>query len=400
MPLRRTARGPVHDLTTMVPMTAGPLQGTRVVEIAGLGPAPFCGMVLADLGAKVIRVDRADAATGAHDDWTRHDLHNRGKSSIAVDLKREEAVDVVLRLVEASDAIIEGLRPGVTERLGIGPADCLARNPALVYGRMTGWGQEGPLAGTAGHDIDYIALSGALYPIGPKDAPTPPLNLVGDFGGGGMLLAVGVLAALLRARESGEGQVVDAAMVDGSALLTTALHGHIAQGIWGTARRSNLLDGGAPFYSVYETADGGHIAVGALEPHFYATLLETLQIPVEALPAQGDRDGWPQIRAALAARFMERTRDEWAELLAGVDACAAPVLSPIEAPSHPQNRARSVFFEGDGVVQPAPAPRFSLTPAAIPAGPCHPGRDTENVLKALGFSQEEASMLRSVGAVA
>jgi alpha-methylacyl-CoA racemase len=379
---------------------SGPLQGLRVVEIAALGPAPFCGMVLSDLGADVVRVDRIDAVTGGHTKSTRHDLLGRGKSSIAVDLKHEEGVGVVLRLVDGADSLIEGFRPGVAERLGIGPAPCLARNTRLVYGRMTGWGQDGPLAARAGHDIDYIALTGALHAIGPEESPVPPLNLVGDFGGGGMLLAVGLLAALLHARETGHGQVVDAAMVDGSALLTTAMHGHIAEGWWTTGRGANLLDGGAPFYSVYETAADGHVAVGALEPQFFAALLEGLGIAPDSLPEQGDRQGWPSIRAALASRFLQRTRDEWAEHFAGIDACVAPVLTATEAPRHPHNEARAVFPEVDGVTQPAPAPRFSATPAPAPSGPTFPGRDTDRVLESLGYSQGEAGMLRQVGAVA
>jgi alpha-methylacyl-CoA racemase len=310
-------------------------------------------------------------------------------------------VEVVLRLVEGADALIEGFRPGVAERLGIGPAACLARNPGLTYGRMTGWGQEGPLAARAGHDIDYIALSGALAAIGPEDRPVPPLNLVGDFGGGGMLLAVGVLAGVISARETGEGQVVDAAMVDGSALLTAAMHGHIAEGWWDpTTRQSNLLDGGAPFYAVYETSGGGHVAVGALEPQFYETLLEGLGLADDSLPDRMDRSAWPAIRSAFASRFLERSRDEWADRFSGVDACVAPVLDAAEAPRHPHNLARSVFVEVDGVVQPSPAPRFDRTPAGIPGVPPFPGRDTDEVLSGLGFSQEEASMLRRVGAVA
>jgi alpha-methylacyl-CoA racemase len=379
---------------------AGPLQGIKVVELAGLGAAPFCGMVLADLGAEVVRVDRADQVVGAHTNSTRHDLHNRGKQSIGVDLKHEGGIEVVLRLVGRVDVLIEGFRPGVTERLGIGPDICLERNPRLVYGRMTGWGQDGPLAGRAGHDIDYIALSGALNAIGSEHTPVPPLNLVGDLGGGGMLLAVGLLAAVLCARDTGEGQVVDAAMIDGSALLTTSMHGYIAEGFWTTRREANLLDGGAPFYSVYETADGGHIAVGALEPQFYAALLDALDIPAGSLPERSNRAAWPRIRAALATRFREETRDEWAARLSGLDTCVAPVLSALDAPAHPHNRARGVFVEIDEVTQPAPAPRFSSTPAGTPSGPSFPGRDTDRVLGALGFSREEASKLRRVGAVA
>ncbi|HEX6147157.1 MAG TPA: CaiB/BaiF CoA-transferase family protein [Acidimicrobiia bacterium] len=379
---------------------AGPLQGIKVVELAGLGAAPFAGMVLSDLGAEVVRVDRADRVADAHDVATRHDLHNRGKLSVGVDLKQVGGVEVVLALAERADALIEGFRPGVAERLGIGPDVCLDRNPGLVYGRMTGWGQAGPLAERAGHDIDYIALSGALHGIGTEGAPVPPLNLVGDFGGGGMLMVAGILAALLHSRSTGVGQVVDAAMVDGSALLTTSIHGYIAQGFWTARRESNLLDGGAPFYSVYQTADGGHIAVGALEPQFYAALLEAMGIPIDSLPDRGDQTAWPRIRAVLAERFLEHTREQWVRRLSDLDTCVAPVLSPLEAPAHPHNQARGVFVDIDGVTQPAPAPRFSSTPAQTPPGPSFPGRDTDRVLAALGLSQAEVSKLRAVGAVA
>lgn len=379
---------------------AGPLQGIKVVELAGLGAAPFAGMVLSDLGAEVVRVDRADRVADAHDVATRHDLNNRGKLSVGVDLKQVGGVEVVLALAERADALIEGFRPGVAERLGIGPDVCLDRNPGLVYGRMTGWGQDGPLAERAGHDIDYIALSGALHGIGTEGAPVPPLNLVGDFGGGGMLMVAGILAALLHSRSTGVGQVVDAAMVDGSALLTTSIHGYIAQGFWTARRESNLLDGGAPFYSVYQTADGGHIAVGALEPQFYAALLEAMGIPIDSLPDRGDQTAWPRIRAVLAERFLEHTREEWVRRLSDLDTCVAPVLSPLEAPAHPHNQARGVFVDIDGVTQPAPAPRFSSTPAQTPPGPSFPGRDTDRVLAALGLSQAEVSKLRAVGAVA
>ncbi len=385
----------------MGPATSdGPLRGIRVVEIAGLGPAPFCAMVLADLGADVIRVDRADRVIGGHTESTRHDLQNRGKSSIGVDLKSEWGVEIVLRLAAASEALIEGFRPGVAERLGIGPADCLARNPGLTYGRMTGWGQEGPLAAHAGHDIDYIALSGVLHSIGTVEAPVPPLNLVGDYGGGGMLLAVGLLAAIIHARATGAGQVVDAAMVDGSGLLTTAFHGYLAEGMWKTARGSNLLDGGAPFYSVYETSDGSHVAVGALEPRFFGELLTGLGIDPNSLGAQFDRSRWPEMRSAFAARFREQTREEWSSRFAGTDACVSPVLALDEAPHHPHNVHREAFVDIAGVTQPRPAPRFSVTPGATPGAPCFPGQDTGSVLEALGFTATEASMLRRVGAVA
>ena len=381
-------------------MTAGPLDGVRVVELAGLGPAPFCGMLLADLGADVIRVDRADLVVGGHTSSTRHDLHNRGKQSIGVDLKRPEGVEVVLRLAQSAEIFFEGFRPGVAERLGIGPEQAHARNPSLVYGRMTGFGQDGPLASAAGHDIDYIALSGALHGIGTVDTPVVPLNLVGDYGGGGMLLAVGLLAALSLSRVTGQGQVVDAAMVEGSALLTTWMHGYLAEDTWSASRAENLLDGGAPFYSVYATADGRHMAVGAIEPQFFAALLQGLDIPPDTLGAQSDRGRWPEMRARFAARFRERRRDEWAEHFEGLDACVAPVLAPEEAPGHPHNVHRTVFVDVEGVIQPGPAPRFSLTPADQPSGPVFPGRDTDVILRSLGLSEADTSMLRRVGAVA
>lgn len=379
---------------------AGPLAGIRVIELTALGPAPFCGMLLADLGADVVRVDRP----GSVADWLisspGHDLHNRGKRSIGLDLKKPESVEIALELVGTSEALIEGYRPGVTERLGVGPAECLARNPALVYGRMTGWGQEGPYSAMAGHDIDYIALSGVLHSIGTRAQPVPPLNLAGDFGGGGILLALGVVAAILSARDSGIGQVVDAAMVDGSALLTTSHHGYMSDGWWVPERESNLLDGGAPFYATYETSDGGHMAVGALEPQFYEELLDGLGIDPGELPAQMDRDGWPRIRQAVAARFEERTRDEWAEHFSGSDACVAPVLSMAEAPHNEHNRDRKTFVEVGGVTQPAPAPRFSRTSTPIPSEPAAPGSDTEAILGELGYKATQIGKLRESGAIA
>jgi alpha-methylacyl-CoA racemase len=373
----------------------GPLEGVRVVEVAGIGPGPFCAMLLADMGAEVLRVERPAAG---RQDWPA--LFGRGRRSVAVDLKHPEGAGMVLDLAASADALVEGFRPGVAERLGIGPGACLARNPRLVYGRVTGWGQEGPLAQAAGHDIDYIALAGALHPIGPAGgAPVPPLNLVGDFGGGGMLLALGVVAALLEAGRSGRGQVVDAAMVDGAALLTTELHELRAAGLWSDRRGANLLDGGAPFYDVYETADGGHLAVGALEPGFYAALLELVGLDGADLPAQRDRDGWPALRERLAALFRTRTRDEWCRLLEGTDACVAPVLSPTEAPAHPHNRARGTFVDVGGVVQPAPAPRFSRTPCARPEPPVGPGEHTDGNLAAWGIDPDEVARLRAAGAV-
>ncbi|MFZ0626317.1 MAG: CaiB/BaiF CoA-transferase family protein [Acidimicrobiia bacterium] len=378
----------------------GPLTSIRVVELAGLGPAPFCGMVLADLGAEVIRVDRPDGAAGEEvviDE--RFDLHGRGKSSVAIDLKHADGPGLVLRLATQSDILIEGYRPGVAERLGVGPERCLQANPALVYGRMTGWGQTGPLSARAGHDIDYVGVSGALHPIGIAEAPTPPLNLVGDYGGGGMLLAVGVLAALTHARNTGSGQVVDASMVDGSALLTTAIHGLLASDMWLDQRQSNLLDGGAPFYTTYRTADGRHVAVGALEPAFYARLLDGLGLDPSALPSRESPANWPSLREVIQEVFLTRTRDQWADLFAGDDACVAPVLSLSEAPMHPHNVQRMTFVEIDGVIQPAPAPRFSATPTALPTRPVARGRDTDRILRDLGLSDDDIGKLRRVGAV-
>jgi alpha-methylacyl-CoA racemase len=375
----------------------GPLEGVRVVELAGIGPGPFCAMLLADLGAEVLRVERPASGPPA---WPA--LFARGRRRVAVDLKHPEGAGVVLDLAAAADALVEGFRPGVAERLGIGPEACLARNPRLVYGRVTGWGQEGPLAHAAGHDIDYVALAGALHPVGPAGGPpVPPLNLVGDFGGGGMLLALGVVAAVLEAGRSGRGQVVDAAMVDGAALLTTQLHELLAAGLWTDRRGVNLLDGGAPFYAVYETADGRHLALGALEPGFYAELLERVGLDDADLPGQLDRNGWPVLRERLAALFRTRTRDEWCRLLEGTDACVAPVLSLTEAPAHPHNRVRSTFVEVGGVVQPAPAPRFSRTPCARPEPPVAvgPDDDPEQTLAAWGVPAEAVARLRSAGAI-
>jgi alpha-methylacyl-CoA racemase len=374
---------------------SGPLDGVRVVELAGIGPEPFCGMLLGDMGADVVRVDRPPVR-GA---WP--DLMARGKRSVVVDLKHEAGAEVVLRLVASADALLEGFRPGVAERLGLGPDACLARNPRLVYGRMTGWGQDGPLSQTAGHDIDYIALAGTLHPIGAAGGPpVPPLNLVGDFGGGGLLLAFGIACALVEARRSGRGQVVDAAVVDGASLLTTSLHELAGLGLWEERRGSNLLDGGAPFYGVYETADGGHLAVGALEPRFYGELLDRLGLTGEELPEQTDRERWPELRARLEAVFRSRTRDEWVERFEGSDACVAPVLRPSEAPDHPHHRARGSFVPVGATRQPAPAPRFSRTPPAAPAGPPAIGGHTDEVLAAGGVSADEKAALRAAGAVA
>jgi alpha-methylacyl-CoA racemase len=377
----------------------GPLEGVRVIELASLAPAPFGCMILADLGADVLRVDRADRS-GPHVRPPADPLV-RGRRSIGLNLKDPAGVDVLLRLADDADVLVEGFRPGVAERLGFGPADCARRSPRLIFGRMTGWGQDGPLAPTAGHDIDYIAISGALAPIGRAgERPVPPLNLVGDFGGGGMLLALGILAALVERERSGLGQVVDAAMVDGSALLTSFIYGMRSTGSWQDERGANLLDGGAPFYDTYETADGGYVAVGALEPQFYAALLDGLGLADAGLPAQLDRSGWPELRRRFAAVFAARSRDEWAEIFAGTDACVAPVLGLGEAASHPHARARSAFTEVGGIMQPAPAPRFGRSPAGPPAAPPRPGADTDAVLAGLGLTPEHIADLRARGVVA
>ncbi|MFD9570019.1 CaiB/BaiF CoA transferase family protein [Streptomyces sp. NPDC059982] len=357
---------------------SGPLAGVRVVELAGIGPGPFAAMLLADLGADVVRVDRPGGGALAID--PAHDVTNRNKRSVLVDLKSAGGPDLVLDLVERADVLIEGFRPGVAERLGVGPADCHARNPRLVYGRMTGWGQEGPLAHTAGHDIAYIAVTGALGMIGAPDGPPAvPANLVGDYAGGSLYLVIGVLAALHHARTpGGRGQVVDAAIVDGTAHLTAMIHGMVAAGGWQDRRGANLLDGGCPFYGTYETSDGLYMAVGALEQQFYDTFVDLLGIGEQA-PARKDLARWGELRESVAARFKSRTRAEWTEVFEGTDACVAPVLSLREAPHHPHLAARSTFTDFGGITQPAPAPRFSATPAALTGGPALPGADTASV---------------------
>jgi len=379
---------------------SGPLEGVRIVELAGLGPAPFAGMMLADAGADIIRVDRFERATYPPHTEAHVDLMNRGRRSVAVDLKHPEGVAAVRQLIDAADGLMEGFRPGVAERLGIGPDVCLARNPKLAYGRMTGWGQDGPMAMAAGHDINYISLAGALEPIGRAgERPLPPLSLVGDFGGGGMLLAFGMVAAILSARQTGRGQVIDAAMTDGAAALMTMTYTLRSAGIWSDERGTNMLDTGAHFYEVYETSDGGYLGVGAIEPQFYAALLEGLGLADAELPDQMDRDQWPVMKERFATIFAGRTRAEWEAVFDGSDACVAPVLSIPEATAHPHNVHRGTFTEVAGTVQPAPAPRFVGTPGAIRRPPPHPGQHGDEALAEWGFDGDEVAKLRQAGAI-
>jgi alpha-methylacyl-CoA racemase len=377
----------------------GPLKGLKVVELAGLGPAPFCGMVLADMGADVIRVDRLNQGHSLTSDPKR-DLLNRGKRSVAVDLKNPQGIETVLKLCERADVVIEGFRPGVMERLGLGPDVVLARNPKIIFGRMTGFGQTGPLAKAPGHDINYIAMSSALHSIGRQgEKPMPPINLVGDFGGGAMLLAFGVMCGVFEAQRSGKGQVVDAAMIDGSALLMTMMYSFRAMGLWQDRRGVNLLDTGAHFYETYETSDGKWIALGAIEPQFYAALLKLANLDEETFGAQMDMEAWPTLKEKLAAIFRTKTRAEWCSLLEGTDACVAPVLSMEEAPEHPHNAARETFVQFDKVLQPAPAPRFARTPATIQRPPPAPGEQTQEALQAWGFDEATTEKLRAAGAI-
>lgn len=377
---------------------SGPLASLRVIEIAGIGPAPMACMLLADLGAEVVRIERVEPESFFRE--PRFDLLARGRRSIAVDLKQERGVDTVLRLVERADVFVEGFRPGVTERLGIGPEPCHARNPRLVYGRMTGWGQTGPLARAAGHDINYLALTGALHAVGRAgQAPVPPMNLLADFGGGAMYLVVGILAALFERGVSGRGQVVDAAMVDGAAHLTTFIRGMFAAGLWVDRRGENLLDSGAPFYDVYETADGKYVSVGALEARFWEVLADKLGLSEEERRAHAHRRDWPMLRGRLTQIFRKKTRDDWCALLEGTDACFAPVLSFAEAPEHEHNRARAGFVAVDGIQQPAAAPRFDRTQSAATSGVPVPGSDTAVVLRDWGFSVEEIEALARAGCI-
>jgi alpha-methylacyl-CoA racemase len=378
----------------------GPLQGLRIVELAGIGPAPFCGMLLADLGAEVVLVDRKGGSL-PFDAKPKYDITRRGKQSIAVDLKKPGAAELVLRLIETADGLLEGFRPGVMERLGLGPDVCLARNPRLVYGRLTGWGQSGPLAQSAGHDINYVALSGLLYHGGHRGSPPSiPPTVVGDIGGGAMFMALGLVSAILRARETREGQVIDGAITDGCAVMSSLIQGLRAQRLWADQRQSNVLDGGAHWYDCYECADGEWISVGALEPQFYRLLLEKCGLAGEGLEdAQFDFANWPRLKERLADVFRGRTRAEWCELLEGTDVCFAPVLNLAEAQAHPHNLARQAYVEVAGVRQPAPAPRFSATPAEVRSPPAGIGENSTAVLGAAGYSDEEIARLAGAGIV-
>ena len=382
---------------------AGPLRGVKILEFQGIGPGPFCTMMLSDMGADIVRIDRAQNVNPDVEGFSL-DFLARGRRSIGVDLKSPEGIETCLRMIENADAIVEGFRPGVMERLGLGPDVCLARNPSLVYGRMTGWGQEGPLANVAGHDINYISLAGALAHIGRAgQAPVAPLNLVGDFGGGGMLLAFGLVCALVERATSGKGQVVDAAMVDGTAALMSIIHGAQLSGWWKEERGTNMLDTGAHFYDVYETRDGGYVSIGSIEPQFYAVLLEKLGLAGEELPSQMDRSQWPALKERFGELFKQKTRDEWCEIMEGTDICFAPVLTMSEAREHPHIKARNTFVpvEGHpGAQQAAPAPRFSRTECEIQGPPPHVGQHTDSVLADYGFAPDEITTLKNNKAIA
>ncbi len=375
----------------------GPLQGVKIIEVGGIGPGPFCGMMLSDMGADVIRIERK-----GHTALTepKYDVMMRNRRSMGIDLRKPEGVEIVLDMVEKVDALQEGFRPGVMEKLGLGPDACLVRNPRLVYGRMTGWGQEGPMARVAGHDINYIALSGALHAFGRKgENPIAPLNMVGDFGGGGMLLAFGMVCALFEAQKSGKGQVIDAAMIDGSAALMAMIFGLRASGYWKDERGVNLLDSGAHFYDTYQTSDGKYISVGSIEPQFYELLLKHTGIDDPEFKKQMDPGQWPAFKEKIAAVFKTKTRDEWTDIMGDTDICFAPVLSLDEAPGHPQNKSRHTFIDLEGVTQPAPAPRFSRTQPEIKNPPPVPGGDTEDVLHELGFSLDRIEALKKAGVI-
>jgi alpha-methylacyl-CoA racemase len=379
---------------------SGPLSGLTIVELAGIGPGPMCSMMLGDMGADVIRIDRTGAHVMDRLADPKYAVHNRSRRSVSVDLQKKEGVEVVLRLIDKADGLTEPFRPGVAERLGLGPDVCLARNSRLVYGRMTGWGQEGPLAKAAGHDINYIALTGALHAIGGKDKPVPPLNLVGDFGGGGMLLAFGMVCGLLESQRSGKGQVVDAAMVDGAALLLGGIYGLAGAGIWNEEERGiNLLDGGAPFYGTYETKDGKFVSIGSIEPQFYALLLEKTGLKGQDLPAQNDRKAWAQFKSRLEGIFKTKTRDEWCQVMEGSDVCFAPVLTMKEASQHPHAKARNAYVDVLGFPQPAAAPRFSRTKEGVKSPAAKRGQHTDEVLGERGFSAREIDELKAAGIV-
>ena len=376
----------------------GPLGGMKIIEMGGIGPGPFCAQMLADMGADILRVERWGSPPRTAD--PRHNVWHRGRRSIAINLKKPEGAEVLLKLIEKAEALIEGFRPGVMERLGLGPDECLKRNPRLIYGRITGWGQEGPLAQAAGHDINYIALSGVLHAIGQADGkPVPPLNLIADLGGGGMLLAFGIMCAIYETRTSGKGQVIDSAMVDGSSILMGRFFGDWAAGTWKDERGTNLLDGGAHFYDTYETADGKWVSVGSLEPQFYKLLLEHTEIDDSDFQDQMDRSNWPKLKEKIATVFKTKTREEWCEIMEGTDVCFAPVLSFKEAIQHPHNTARNAFVDVEGVMQPAPAPRFSRTSPETPESAPEPGEHTESALLDWGLNEDEIKALRAAEAI-
>ncbi len=378
----------------------GPLAGFKIVEMGGIGPGPMCALLLSDMGADVIRIDRMqETGLGVHTE-PKFNLLMRGRRSVAIDSKSKEGQELILSLIEQADGLIEGFRPGVMERLGLGPDVVFARNPKITYGRMTGWGQDGPMAPAAGHDLNYIALSGALHAMGRKGSmPTPPLNLVGDFGGGALYLAMGMLAAMLEAGKSGKGQVVDVSMVDGAASLMSTFFGLKAAGRWSNERGTNILDSGAHFYDVYETSDGKYVSIGSIETKFYNELLRLTGLEGEDLPPQMDVASWPKLRARFAEVFIQKTRDEWCEIMEGTDVCFAPVLSMDEAPEHPHNIARGTFTEIDGVVQPAPAPKFSRTKSEIQGPPCYPGQHTEEALQSWGVQSDKIADLKKASVI-
>ncbi|WP_324262422.1 CaiB/BaiF CoA-transferase family protein [Altererythrobacter sp. H2] len=381
---------------------SGPLSGIRIVEFAGIGPGPFCGMMLADHGAEVIRIDRASGSRGGSQPVTSKDVLARGRKSVAINLKTAEGVALARKLAASADGVIEGFRPGVMERLGLGPEELLKDNPKLVYGRMTGWGQTGPYAPYAGHDINYIALAGALAHFGRAGGkPTPPINMVGDFGGGGMMLAFGMVNALLNVARGGEGQVIDCAMTDGTAVLMSMMHGMKNVGVWSEELGVNLLDTGAHFYDTYETADGKFVSIGSIEPQFYAELRRLAGLEEDnAFDAQHDRSQWGALKDKLTALFKSKTRAEWDALMEHTDVCYAPVLTMSEAAAHPHNVARGTFIEVAGDLQPAPAPRYSATQTAVPAAAPMPGNDTDAILAALGLSDDDRTALRDAGTIA